>query len=167
MGFSPLEGVPMATRSGSIDAEIVLHLLRTNRLGVEEIEQALESQSGLLGLSGRSSRVEELEASGSEDAALALAVFAHRIAGSVAAMASTLGGLDAIAFTGGTGERSIGVRADVCRRLAFLGCELDREANERAVPDSVVSMRESAVAVHVIGAREDVVAAEAAGRLLA
>ena len=166
MGFSPLEGVPMATRSGSIDPEIVLHLLRTKRLGIEEIEQSLESQSGLLGLSGESSRVEELEASRSEKAALALAVFAHRISGSVAAMASTLGGLDAVAFTGGTGERSSRIRSDVCRRLEFLGCELDREANEGAVPDAVVSRRESAVAVHVIGAREEVVAAEAARRLL-
>ena len=167
MGFSPLEGVPMATRSGSIDPEIVLHLLRTKRLGIEEIEQALESESGLLGLSGGSSRVEELEASRSEEAALALAVFAYRIARSVAAMASTLGGLDAVAFTGGPGERSSRVRADVCRRLEFLGCELDRETNEGAVPDAVVSTRGSAVAVHVIGAREDVVAAEAARRLLA
>lgn len=166
MGFSPLEGVPMATRSGSIDPEIVLHLLRTEKLGVEEIELALESESGLLGVSGESSRVEELETSGSPEAALALAVFAHRIAGATAAMASTLGGLDAIAFTGGTGERSSRVRADVCRRLELLGCELDERANLDAVPDAVVSTADSAVAVHVVRAREDVVAAGAARRLL-
>jgi acetate kinase len=167
MGFSPLEGVPMATRSGSIDSEIVLHLLRTGRLGVEGIEDALESGSGLLGISGESSRVEELERSGSEDAALALGVFARRVAGAVAAMASALGGLDAIAFTGGTGERSSRVRADVCARLAFLGCALDERANEAAAPDAVVSAPGSAVAVHVVAAREDVVAADAARRLLA
>jgi acetate kinase len=166
MGFSPLEGVPMATRSGSIDPAVVLHLLRTKRVGVEEIERALESESGLLGISGESSRVEELEASGSAAAALALAVFAHRIAGAVAAMASTLGGLDAIAFTGGTGERSSRVRVDVCSRLSFLGCTLEERANEAAAPDAVVSADDSAIAVHVIRAREDVVAADAARRLL-
>ncbi|HEX5247021.1 MAG TPA: acetate/propionate family kinase [Gaiellaceae bacterium] len=166
MGFSPLDGVPMATRSGSIDPEIVLHLLRTKRLGIEELERALESESGLLGISGESSRVEKLETSASADAALALAVFAHRIAGAVAAMASTLGGLDAIVFTGGTGERSGRVRADVCGRLEFLGCALDERANESAVPDAVVSMPDAPVAVHVIRAREDVVAADAARRLL-
>jgi acetate kinase len=166
MGFSPLEGVPMATRSGSIDPEIVLHLLRTRKLGIEEIERALESESGLLGISGESSRVEELERSASVDADFALAVFAHRIAGSVAAMASTLGGVDAIVFTGGTGERSSRVRADVCGRLEFIGCVLDERANEAAVPDAVVSAANAAVAVHVIRAREDAVAADAVRRLL-
>ena len=166
MGFSPLEGIPMATRSGSIDPEIVLHLLRTKRLGLVEIERKLESESGLLGISGESSRVEELERSGSEAAELALAVFAHRIAGAVAAMASTLDGVDAIVFTGGTGERSSRVRADVCSRLRFLGCVLDEPANESAVPDAVVSTAEARVTVHVIRAREDVVAADAARRLL-
>jgi len=166
MGFSPLEGVPMATRSGSIDPEIVLYLLRTKKLGVDEIKRALESESGLLGISGESSRAEELERSSSAEAALALAVFAHRVAGAVAAMASALGGLDAIAFTGGTGEGSSRVRADVCRRLAFLGCTLDEHANEAAVPDAVISTADARVAVHVIRAREDVVAADAARRLL-
>ena len=166
MGFSPLDGLPMATRSGSIDPEIVLHLLRTKRLDVDEVERALESESGLLGISGESSRVEELERSGSADAALALAVFAHRIAGAVASMAATLGGLDAIVFTGGTGERSSRVRADVCARLGFLGCTLDERANRAAVPDAVVSSPEGSVAVHVVAAREDVVAAGEARRLL-
>ena len=167
MGFSPLEGVPMATRSGSIDPEIVLHLLRTNRLGIEEIEHVLESESGLLGISGESARVEVLESSSSPGAALGLAVFAHRIAGAVAAMASALGGLDALVFTGGVGERSGRVRADVCARLRFLGCTLDERANEAAVPDAVVSSPGGTVAVHVVAAREDVVAAGDARRLLA
>ncbi len=166
MGFSPLEGIPMATRSGSIDPEIVLRLLRTKRLGIEEIEQALESESGLLGISGESSRVEELETSASAEAALALAVFTYRVAGSVAAMASPLGGLDAIVFTGGVGERSSRVRSDVCRRIEFLGCALDERANDGAVPDAVISTAGAPVAVHVVRAREDVVAAGAARRLL-
>jgi len=164
MGFSPLEGVPMATRSGSLDAEIVLHLLRAGKLGVDEIEHALESESGLLGLSGESSRVDELERSGSPAAALALGVFAHRIAAAVAAMTVSLDGLDALVFTAGVGEGAAGVRRDVCRRLGFLGIALDDAANESAVPDAEVGR--GPVRVVVVHAREDVVAARAARALL-
>ncbi len=140
MGFSPLEGVPMATRSGTIDAEIVLHLLRTGLSSAAEIEETLEHESGLLGLSGLSARVEELEASAEPAAAFALAVFARRIAQAVAVCAVALGGIDAIVFTGGVGERSERIRAGVCARLGFLG-----------------DFR-----VEVVQAREDVVAARAA-----
>jgi acetate kinase len=166
MGFSPLEGVPMGTRSGSIDAEIVLHLLRTGKLGVEEIERALESESGLLGLSGESTHVDELERSATPAAKLALAVFGHRLAAAVASMAAALGGIDALVFTAGIGEGSAAVRADICRRLGFLGVELDQAANEGAVPDVDVSPPGAAVRVVVLHAQEDVVAARAARALL-
>jgi acetate kinase len=166
MGFSPLEGVPMATRSGSIDAEIVLHLLRTGTLALEEVEAALERESGLKGLSGLSGRVEELERSEAPEAGLALSVFAYRVAGAVAASAAALDGLDALVFTAGVGERSAPVREAVCARLGFLGVELDAEANGSAVPDAEVGLEGSTVRVVVLGAREDVVAARAARRLL-
>ncbi|HEY8706019.1 MAG TPA: acetate/propionate family kinase [Gaiellaceae bacterium] len=162
MGFSPLEGVPMATRSGSIDAEIVLHLLRTGKLGLAEIEHALESESGLLGLSGETERVEQLERSSSPAAQLALRVFTHRVAASVASMAASLDGIDALVFTAGIGEGSASVRRDVCRRLGFLGVELDVEANAAAVPDVDVNAQGAAVRIVVLHAREDVVAARAA-----
>src|SRR5689334_3614352 len=106
MGFTPLEGVPMATRSGSIDPGAVLHLLR--RLTAGEIDHALEHESGLLGLSGVSSRLEELEPS-----SLAFEVFAYRIATAVGAMAVALGGVDAIVFTGGAGEGSARLRDEI------------------------------------------------------
>jgi acetate kinase len=145
MGFSPLEGVPMATRSGSIDPEIVLHLLRGEKLGPEEVERALERESGLLGLSGESARVEELEASRDPAARLALSVFAYRVASAVGAMAVALGGLDALVFTGGVGEHSELIRSEVTGRLRFLG-----------------DFR-----VEVVAAREDVVAARAAREVVA
>ena len=145
MGFTPLEGVPMATRSGSIDPAIVLHLLRTRKLELPEVELALERESGLLGLSGVSGRVEELERSDDPAAQLALSVFTYRVAGAVGAMAVALGGIDALVFTGGVGEHSARVRDEVCARLAFLG----------------------AFQVEVVEAREDVVAARAARELLA
>jgi acetate kinase len=166
MGFSPLEGVPMATRSGSIDAEIVLHLLRTKKLALEEIEFALESESGLLGLSGETERVEELETSGSAEARLALDLFAHRVAAAVASMATALAGIDALVFTAGIGEGSANVRRNVCERLRFLGVELDAEANAAATPDVDVNAPGTAVRVVVLHAREDVVAARAAQDLL-
>jgi acetate kinase len=166
MGFSPLEGVPMATRSGSIDAEIVLHLLRTGKLTAEEVEQALESESGLLGLSGETERVEKLERSGSAGAKLALDVFAYRVAAAVAAMPAALGGIDALVFTAGIGEGSAKVRRDVCERLRFLDIELDATANAGATPDVDINPAGANVRVVVLHAREDVVAARAARELL-
>jgi acetate kinase len=150
MGFSPLEGVPMATRSGSIDPEIVLHLQRAGLLAAEAIESALEHESGLLGLGG-SARIEELEASPEAEARLALDVFSYRVATAVGAMAAALGGLDALVFTAGVGENSTSVREAVCSRLGFLG----------------VGPPEHRVRVEVVHAREDVVAARAARELLA
>jgi acetate kinase len=116
MGFSPLEGVPMTTRSGSIDPGALLFLMREHGLSAAEVDQALEHESGLAGLSGTSGDVRDLA-----DDSLALAVYVHRVAAAVAASAAALGGLDAIAFTGGVGEHSALVRVRVCERLRFLG----------------------------------------------
>jgi acetate kinase len=166
MGFSPLEGVPMATRAGSIDAEIVLYLLRHGLMTPEDVENALERESGLLGLSGISARLEELEASTAADARLALDVFRYRVAGAVGAMAVALGGLDALVFTAGIGERSAATRERICQRLRFLGVELDPATNAAARPDSDIAAESSAVRVVVLEAREDLVAARAARELL-
>jgi acetate kinase len=166
MGFSPLEGVPMATRAGSIDPEIVLYLLRHRFLSPEEIEDALERESGLLGISGQSTRVEELEASEEPDARLALDVFVHRVAGAVGAMAVAVGGLDALVFTAGVGENSPTIRERVSERLGFLGVRLDASSNAVARPDADVAASDSPVRIVVLRAREDLVAARAARELL-
>jgi acetate kinase len=142
MGFTPLEGVPMATRSGSVDPGALIYLLR-HGVSVDELDHALEQESGLLGLSG-SPRVEELERSGDPGARLALEVFAYRVAGAVAAMTAALGGLEALVFTAGIGENSELVRGLVCERLGGLG-DFD---------------------VLVLHAREDLIAARAARALL-
>ena len=165
MGFSPLEGVPMATRSGSIDAAIPLFLIRTGRLAPDAVAEALERESGLLGVSGVSSRVEELERSDDPAARLALDVFAYRVACAVASLVVPLGGLDALVFTGGVGEHSEAVRDGVCARLAFLGVKLDETKNASAEPDAEIGS--GPVAVHVIRAHEDIVAAREARRVLA
>ena len=159
MGFTPLEGVPMATRAGSVDPGALLHLLRTGAVTVDELDRALEHQSGLLGLGG-SEDPRKLEGT------LALAVYTYRIACAVAAMAVALGGLDALVFTAGVGEGSAYVRAEVCAGLGFLGVELDATKNDGAAPDADVASPNSAVRVVVVHAREDIVAARAVRRLL-
>ena len=115
MGFSPLEGVPMATRSGSVDPGALLYLLREGRLRVGELEQALEHESGLAGLSGGGSG-DVRQAS-----PLAIEVFVHRVAAAVAAMAAACGGIDVLAFTGGIGEHAGEVRERIVERIRFLG----------------------------------------------
>jgi acetate kinase len=115
MGFSPLEGVPMATRSGSVDPAALLYLLREGLQTAEELERALEHESGLAGLSGGGSG-DVREAS-----PLALDIFVHRVAAAVAAMASACGGLDVLAFTGGIGEHAEAVRERIVERVRFLG----------------------------------------------
>jgi len=162
MGFTPLEGVPMAIRSGSVDPGALLHLLKTQRLTVSQLDCALERESGLLGLSGTSDRVEELEGSTDRNARLALDVYAYRIAGAVAAMTVALHGLDALVFTAGVGERSALVRERVCAPLAHLGLELDPARNRATQQEGDVQAASSSARIVVLRAREDVVAARAA-----
>jgi acetate kinase len=166
MGFTPLEGVPMATRAGSVDPGALLFLLR-HGVTAEELDRTLEYESGLLALSGISGDVAELEQPDHPLAAFALEVFTYRVATAIGATAVALGGLDALVFTGGIGEHSARVRADVCERLGFLGIELDDDANSAARPDTDVAAAGSQVRIVVLRAREDLVAARAARELLA
>jgi acetate kinase len=163
MGFSPLEGVPMETRSGSVDPGALLYLLRTH-LSVDELDEALNHASGLKALAGGTGDMREIVAAGG---GLALDVFVHRVAAAVAAMAVAAGGLDALVFTAGIGEGSALVRERVCGRLGFLGVQLDAARNEAAEPDCDVSADGSTARVLVVRAREELVAARAARALLA
>jgi acetate kinase len=159
MGFTPLEGVPMATRAGSIDPGVLLYLLR-HGVGLDDLDDALEHESGLTGLAGTGD-VAELERAGTPEAGLALDVYCYRIAQAVAAMSVALGGIDALVFTAGVGEHSPRVRADVCGRLKLLGVALDGSANAAAGGDADIAAASSRVAVRVVVAREDVVVARA------
>ena len=168
MGFTPLEGVPMATRSGSIDPGALLYLLRERRLDAEALDHAVNFEAGLTGLAGTGdmSEIGPRAETGDPKATLALEVFAYRVASAVAAMSVATGGLDALAFTAGIGERSALTRARVCDRLGFLGVTLDADANAHAEPNAELAASDSRVRVVVIGAREDLVAARAARALL-
>jgi len=170
MGFSPLEGLPMATRSGSVDPGALTYLLREHGLGAAELERALERESGLRGLAGGDGdmlAVERAAGEGDPGAALALDVFVHRTAAAVAAMAASAGGLDALVFTAGIGESSPPIRARVCERLAFLGVELDSDRNAAGVLDADLAAPRSPVRVLAIRAREELIAARAAREVLA
>ena len=164
MGFSPLEGLVMATRSGSIDPDIPLHLVLQAGIPPEEVQRMLNHESGLAALAGTADMREVEAAAGTGDgrAALALAVHDHRLAGTVAAMAASLGGLDAVVFTGGVGEGSARVRAEIARRLDFLGMEIDPVRNDDPSGDADVSTERAAVRTLVVHSREDVVIARAA-----
>jgi acetate kinase len=156
----------MATRAGSLDAAAILYLLRSGAAAVDEIDEILERESGLLGLSGLSGSVEELERATEPAARRALDLYCYRIAGAIGSLVVALGGLDAIAFTGGVGEGSAFVRAEVCGRLGVVGVELDDERN-RAVPvPAEIGTGDSRVRIAVVHAREDVVAARAVRHLL-
>jgi acetate kinase len=163
MGFSPLEGVPMTTRSGSIDPGALLYLLREHGLEVETLDHSLNFDSGFAALGGAEGMA-ELEGLQTRDAELAIDVFTRRVAAAIASMAVACGGLDALVFTAGIGENSARVREDVCARLAFLGVELDAQRNASASPDCEISS--GRVEVQVIRAREELVAARAAQELL-
>jgi acetate kinase len=159
MGFTPLEGVPMATRAGSFDPGALLYLLR-HGVPLDELDHALECESGLTALAGTGD-VAALEADTSPEAALALDVYGYRVAQAIAAMAVALGGLDALAFTAGVGEHSAAVRSAICGRLDFLGISLNEVLNRSGGSDTEISASSSGVRVHVVTAREDVVVARA------
>jgi acetate kinase len=169
MGFSPLEGIPMTTRSGSIDPGALIYVLRERDLELDEVDHALNFESGIEGLAPGHAGMREIEtayAAGDRDAGLALDVFVHRLTGAVAAMAAAAGGVDVLVFTAGIGENSTLVRERTCAGLEFLGVRLDARANAVAEPDCDVADEESGVRILLVGAREDLVAARAARELL-
>lgn len=167
MGFSALDGLMMGTRSGSLDAGVLLHLMAQG-WDHARLQDLLYRRSGLLGVSGISADMRRLRASEVADANLAIRMFTHRVIREAGAMAACLGGLDVLAFTGGIGEHDPVLRADVCERLGFLGVVLDHEKNRQHTGAQAVSLHESASTVEVwmIPADEGRVAAQAAAALL-
>jgi acetate kinase len=172
MGFTPLEGLVMATRSGTVDPGLVLWLIRSAGLAPAEVEGALERHSGLLGLAGTPDMREVITraADDDEEARLALDVYAHRLRAGIAAMAASLDGLDVLVFTGGVGERSPRIRRDAAAGLGHLGIALDHRQNDRATGDVDldVSAGSSACRLLVVRAREDLeIAAQTRAALVA
>jgi acetate kinase len=169
MGFTPLEGLVMATRSGSVDPGAVLWLVTRGGLAPDEVLDALEHRSGLAALAGTPDMAEVVRraAAGDPDARLARDVYVHRLRAAVAAMVAALGGLDILAFTGGVGEHAPAVRSAAVAGLAYLGVAADPAADARAKPDADVTAPGSTARVLVIEAREDLEIARGVRQALA
>jgi acetate kinase len=157
MGFTPLDGLVMATRCGALDPGLVLWLTGTEGNGVAEVERRLTYESGLLALAGTADmrEVERRHAAGDADARLALDVYLHRLRATIAAMVAALGGIDALAFTGGVGEGSALVRREAVGGLGFLGLALDASANAAPDGDAEITAAGAAARTFVVAARED------------
>src|SRR5579863_3973205 len=158
MGFTPLDGLMMGTRSGSVDPGILTYLMRSEKLNGEALDKILNSESGLLGISGISSDMREIVAAmqaGNQRAKLAFEMFIHRLAAGIGAMLAALDGANAIVFTGGIGENSAEVRSATCDRFGFLGLSLDPQKNSSVSLDSDIAAAQSKVRVLIIRAQED------------
>jgi acetate kinase len=157
MGLTPLQGLVMGTRSGDIDPAVLPYLHRVAGMSIDELDELLNRRSGLLGLAGTSDMRETTAAAaeGSEAAALALAVYVHRLRHYIGAYAAQLGGLDALVFTGGVGENSAVVRSSAAERLGFLGIHLDEALNATGSGPRAISTADSPVAVLVIPTDEE------------
>jgi acetate kinase len=164
MGFTPMEGLVMATRSGSVDPGLVLWLLRHD-VSPDAVEQGLDRDGGLRGLAGDGD-MRALLGRGDADARLALDVYVHRLRGGIAAMVAALGGLDALVFTGGVGEHAPEVRARAVAGLSFLGVALDEQANASATADAEIGAPTALARTLVVTAREDLEVARQVRALL-
>jgi len=148
----------MGTRSGSVDPGILTYLMREGQLQAQEIDDVLNKQSGLLGISGISGDMREILASvkrGHSRAKLAFDIYVHRLQAGIGAMIAVLGGIDVLVFSAGVGENSAEVRDAVCKQLGFLGLELDDAANVQRTPDADIATPDSAARVLIIRAQED------------
>lgn len=158
MGFTPLEGLVMGSRSGSIDAGVLIHLLRQPDMDVEKLDRILNRESGLLGVSEISADLRPILkaiAEGNPQAQLAFDVYVHSLRSHIGAMLASLGGLDALVFTAGVGENAPAVRAAACAGFEFLGLKLDLDKNNQRLLDVDIAASNSAVRVLVIHTQED------------
>ena len=164
MGFTALDGLPMGTRCGELDAGVVLHLIQQKGMTAEQLVDLLYRRSGVLGLSGVSSDFRQLLASDDPRARFAIDVFCYRVVSHIASLAAALGGLDGIVFTAGVGENAAPVRSAICRACAWLGLELDEAANEEH--RERISTPKSRVAAYVIKTDENLMIARHARALI-
>ena len=168
MGFTPMEGLMMGTRSGSVDPGLLIYLMREEGFDYERLDRALNYESGLLGVSGLSADMRVLLAAMHEspDARLADDMYVHRLRQTIGASAAVLGGVDALVFTAGVGENAPEIRRRACDGFGFLGIELDEQANLACKPDAHIASPASAARVLVIATREDLTIVREARRLL-
>ena len=168
MGFTPLEGLVMATRSGSVDPGLLLWLLEREAVSEREMAAALEHESGLAALAGDADMRTVLDRAEHEDreAVIAVEVYVHRLRAGIAAMTAALGGIDVLVFTGGVGEHAPAIRWRAAGGLGFLGVGIDGDANDRAGADADITAASASVRTLVLRAREDLEMARQARQTL-
>lgn len=164
MGFSGVEGLPMGTRSGTLDPGVMLYLMDQRGMDAHAIEKLIYTKSGMLGISGISSDMRTLLSSGESRAALAINLFLYRIRREIGSLVAALGGLYALVFTGGIGENAPQIRERICRDAAWLGVEIDADANAKGGP--CISTADSRVSAWVIPTNEELMIARHTRRLL-
>ena len=169
MGLTPLAGIPMVTRSGDLDPSVVTFLMKKENLTPEEIENKLNKESGVQGMSGLAPDFREIEAesvNGNERADIAMKSFKYAVASFIAKYAVAMNGVDAIVFTGGVGENQIKIREGICNQLTFMGVEIDPEKNNIRSEEKLVSKDSSKVKVYVIPTNEELMIAKETERLI-
>jgi len=169
MGFTPLEGLMMGSRSGSVDPGLLIHLMRQEGYTVDQLDQMLNKESGLKGVSGVSADMRQIDkaiAQGNSRAQLAFDLYVHRLRSSIGSMLASLGGVDALIFTAGVGENSAAIRAATCEGFTFLGLNMDAEKNTQSPVDQDIATVDSNVRVLVIHTEEDWAIAQQCWHLL-
>jgi acetate kinase len=169
MGFTPLDGLMMGTRCGSVDPGILTYLMRQEQASGQQLDDLLNQKSGLLGISGLSGdmrRILEAMKAGNERAKLAFEIFVHRLRGGIGSMAAALGRMDALVFTAGIGENSPEVRSAACKNLEFWGVRVDSRKNSQSPVDDDIASRDSAVRILIVKAQEDWAIAAACWKLI-
>ena len=168
MGLTPLGGIPMVTRSGDIDPSVVTFIMKKENMSVEQVDNLLNKESGVMGVSGLAPDnrvIEEASRNGNERADLAMKMFKYSVASYVAKYAAAMGRIDAIVFTGGIGENQINIRRDICKQLEFMGVYIDEEANNMRGEEKKVSKPDSKVEIWVVPTNEELMIAKETLRL--
>ena len=169
MGLTPLGGIPMVTRSGDLDPSVVTFLMKKENMTAQEVENALNKKCGVQGISGLAPDFREIEAASygdNERAVIAMKTFTYSIAGFVAKYAVAMGGVDAIVFTGGVGENQINIRKSICEQLAFMGVDIDVDANNMRGEEKEITKPDSKIKAYVIPTNEELMIAKETARLV-
>lgn len=169
MGLTPVAGIPMVTRSGDLDPSVILYLMKKEKLSPEEMEEILNKQSGVSGVSGLAPDFRVIESAaneGNERAKIAMDGFKYAVASYIAKYAVAMNGVDAIIFTGGVGENQVNIRKGICNQLTFMGVEIDEEANKIRGEEKLISKLTSKVKIYEIPTNEELMIAKETQRLL-
>ena len=169
MGLTPLAGIPMVTRSGDLDPSVVTYIMKKENMSAEEVENMLNKESGVMGISGLAPDFRVIESASYEDnerAALAMESFKYAIAGFIAKYAVAMNGIDAVVFTGGVGENQINIRKGICKQLEFMGLIIDEEANNVRGEEKLITKPESKIRAYIIPTNEELMIAKETEKLV-